>query len=147
MWYGKHIEGSPYIVSILILLVTFWPKDCPTYNNLLSNQFKVEGDGPTPTVEELVKKIKVYGKGLDYPKSQEYNEILIDCRKIYLKDHKLRCTVKSPPRSSAMVKLQDNLDGTYSLYYKPTFAGSYLINIRVDDIHVEGSPFTGVVRS
>lgn len=94
-----------------------------------------------------MKKVKVSGKGLDYPKSQEYNEVLVDCRRIYLKDHKLRCTVKSPPKCAAMVKLQDNLDGTYSLFYKPTFSGSYSINIRVDDIHVIGSPFTGIVRN
>lgn len=94
-----------------------------------------------------MKKIKVTGKGLVHAKTQEYNEILIDCRKVYLKEHKLRCSVKSPPKSSAMVKLQDNLDGTYSMHYKPTFAGSYLINIRVDDIHVEGSPFTVMVRN
>lgn len=72
--------------------------------------------------------------------------MLVDCRRVYLKDHKLRCSVKSPPRCSAMVKLQDNLDGTYSMYYKPTFAGSYLINIRVDDIHLTGSPFKVEVR-
>lgn len=46
-----------------------------------------------------------------------------------------------------MVKLQDNSDGTYSMFYKPTFAGSYLINIRVDDIHIQGSPFTVNVRA
>lgn len=109
-------------------------------------KLKVEGDGPTPSIEELVQKVKVKGKGLDNPISQQYNEILIDCRRIYLKDHKLRCTVKSPPRCSAMVKLQDNLDGTYSMFYKPTFTGSYIVNIRVDDIHVVGSPFTAVVR-
>lgn len=115
--------------------------------NFVSNfpnksQLKVEGGGPPPTVEELVKKVKVSGKGLTYAKTQEYNEILVDCRRVFLKDHKLRCSVKSPARCSAMVKLQDNLDGTYSMYYKPTFPGQYLINIRVDDIHVIGSPFS-----
>lgn len=101
---------------------------------------------PEPTIEELVRKVKVSGRGLEYAKSQEYNEVLIDCRRVYLKDHKLRCSVKSPPKCSAMVKLQDNLDGTYSMFYKPTFAGSYLINIRVDDIHVVGSPFNVLVK-
>lgn len=93
-----------------------------------------------------MQKVKVSGKGLEFGKAQEYNEILIDCRRVYLKDHKLRCSVKSPPRSSAMVKLQDNLDGTYSMYYKPTFPGAHTINVRVDDIHVPGSPFKASVR-
>lgn len=107
----------------------------------------MEGDGPEPTVEELVHKVKVSGKGLEYAKAQEYNEVLVDCRRAYLKDHKLRCSVKSPTKCSAMVKLQDNLDGTYSMFYKPTEAGSYLINIRIGDIHVAGSPFTILVRN
>lgn len=87
------------------------------------------------------------GKGLNFARSQEYNEVLVDCRRVYLKDHKLRCSVKSPPKSSAMVKLRDNMDGTYSMHYKPTFPGNYLINIRIDDIHVEGSPFNVLVKS
>lgn len=111
------------------------------------SKFHVEGDGPEPTVEELVPKVKVSGKGLEFGRSQEYNEILVDCRRVYLKDHKLRCSVKSPPKASAMVKLQDNLDGTYSMFYKPMFPGTYLINVRIDDIHVVGSPFTTTVRT
>lgn len=107
----------------------------------------MEGDGPEPTVEELVQKVKVSGKGLEYARAQEYNEVLIDCRRVYLKDHKLRCSVKSPPKSSAMVKLQDNFDGTYSMFFKPTFPGTHEINIRVDDIHVPGSPFAAHVRA
>lgn len=122
MWYGKHIEGSPYVLYI-------------------------EGDGPMPTVEDLVRKIKVKGKGLDNARSQEYNEILIDCRRVYLKDHKLRCSVKAPTRCAAMVKLQDNHDGTYSMHYKPIFPGIYTLNIRVDDIHIQGSPFTVHVKA
>jgi len=110
-------------------------------------QFNVEGDGPEPTVEELVEKVKVTGKGLVNARAQEYNEVIIDCRRAYLKDHKLRCSVKSPSKSSAMVKLQDNLDGTYSMFYKPMFPGTYLVNIRIDDIHVKGSPFSVIVRN
>ena len=94
-----------------------------------------------------MKKVKVNGKGLEYAKSQEYNEILVDCRRVFLKDHKLRCSVKAPPKASAMVKLQDNLDGTYSMFYKPMFPGTYYVNVRVDDIHVPGSPFTAIVRN
>lgn len=94
----------------------------------------------------MIKKIKVTGKGLVNARTQEYNEILIDCRRVALKDHKLRCSVKSPPRCSAMVKLLDNLDGTYTMHYKPTYQGTYLVNIRVDDIHIEGSPITVEVR-
>lgn len=110
-------------------------------------QFQVEGDGPEPSVEELVQKVKVSGKGIEFGRSQEYNEVLIDCRRVFLKDHKLRCSVKSPPKSSAMVKLQDNFDGTYSMFYKPMFPGSYQINVRIDDIHVPGSPFTTLVKT
>lgn len=94
-----------------------------------------------------MKKIAVKGKGLIHSVMQEYNEILIDCRRVFLKDHKLRCSVKSPPKSHAMVKLLDNLDGTYSMHFKPMFAGSYQINIRVDDIHIQGSPFTVMVKN
>lgn len=101
-------------------------------------------------MEELVKKVRVSGrggKGLELGRAQEYNEVIVDCRRVFLKDHKLRCSVKSPPKSSAMVKLQDNYDGTYSMFYKPTCAGTYLINVRVDDIHVPGSPFSATVRN
>lgn len=112
----------------------------------LALQFNVTGGPPAPTVEELVKKVKVSGKGLDCARAQEYNEILIDCRRVYLKDHKLRCSVRSPARSSAMVKLQDNTDGTYSMHYKPTFTGPHVVNIRIDDIHIPGSPLTVHVK-
>jgi hypothetical protein len=95
----------------------------------------------------MVQKVRVTGKGLEFPRAQEYNELLIDCRRVYLKDHKLRCSVKSPPKASAMVKLQDNFDGTYSMLYKPMFSGTYNINITVDDIHVPGSPFETHVRN
>ena len=112
------------------------------------NKFNVEGDGtPMQTVEELVQKVKVSGKGLEFAKAQEYNEVLIDCRKVYLKDHKLRCSVKSPAKCSAMVKLEENYNGTYTMLFKPMFPGPHLINVRVDDIHVPGSPFTALVRN
>lgn len=172
MWYGKHIDGSPYNVSNIIRAPSTaqlsgrpisgrlgalgqyhkstHQADSPSpllISRLNYTKITVEGDGPVPTVDELVQKVKVSGKGLVNAKSQEYNEILIDCRRVYLKDHKLRCSVRSPARSSAMVKLQDNFDGTYSMFYKPTFTGPHLINIRVDDIHVLGSPFTVHVRN
>lgn len=95
----------------------------------------------------MLKKIKVAGKGLDFGKTNQYNEILVDCRRVHLKDHKLRCSVKSPPRCSAMVKLNDNGDGTYTLQYKPTFTGVYQVNVRVDEQHVKGSPFDVAVKS
>lgn len=94
-----------------------------------------------------MEKVKVSGKGLDNARSQEYNEVLVDCRRVYLKDHKLRCSAKAPPKASAMVKLQDNLDGTYSMFFKPTCSGAYTINVRIDDIHVNGSPFSVLVRN
>lgn len=159
MWYGKHIEDSPFIVSKLTHnqnLIWLHTNRMQKTDQRLSkcskftvefHKFQVEGDGPEPAVEELVKKVKVSGVGLVNARVQEYNEVLIDCRRVYLKDHKLRCSVKSPSKSSAMVKLQDNQDGTYSMFYKPMFPGAHTVNVRVDDIHVNGSPFAALVRN
>ena len=122
LWYGKHIEGSPF-------------------------KLKVTGGAPPASLEELVKRVRVSGRGLESARTNQYNEVLVDCRKVYLKDHKLRCSVKSPPKSSAMVKVDDNGDGTYTMSFKPTFTGVYQLNIRVDDTHVAGSPFSSHVRS
>ena len=46
-----------------------------------------------------------------------------------------------------MVKLQDNLDGTYTMMFKPTFNGNYQVTVRIDDVHVPGSPFTTYVKN
>ncbi|RWS00921.1 hypothetical protein B4U79_03164, partial [Dinothrombium tinctorium] len=32
-------------------------------------------------------------------------------------------------------------DGTFKCVYKPTAAGQYIINVKVEGIHVPGSPF------
>eukprot|EP01126_Amoeba_proteus_P048651 TRINITY_DN5642_c0_g1_i5.p1 TRINITY_DN5642_c0_g1~~TRINITY_DN5642_c0_g1_i5.p1 ORF type:complete len:909 (-),score=226.19 TRINITY_DN5642_c0_g1_i5:318-3044(-) len=43
------------------------------------------------------------------------------------------------------VNVIDNGDGTYSLDYVPKKAGSYLLDVRLDDVPVKGSPFTILV--
>ena len=51
------------------------------------------GDGPPPTLDELVKKIRVSGRGLNLARAQQYNEVLIDCRRVYLKGESTRIAV------------------------------------------------------
>uniref|UniRef100_A0A8P4GRJ8 Calponin-homology (CH) domain-containing protein n=1 Tax=Dicentrarchus labrax TaxID=13489 RepID=A0A8P4GRJ8_DICLA len=57
----------------------------------------------------------------------------------------LGLTVEGP--CEAKIECQDNGDGTCSVYYLPTEAGEYAINILFAEQHIPGSPFKAAVRS
>lgn len=120
--YGKQINGSPWVVN-------------------------VTGEAPKVNLLDAIPKIRVFGKALELGHAGTQNEVDIDCRKASeIKGTDISVSMKNPPRSSSMIKLHDNLDGTYIVTYKPTIAGTYVLNIKVEDVHVPGSPWKINVR-
>lgn len=57
----------------------------------------------------------------------------------------LGLTVEGP--CEAKIECQDNGDGTCSVFYLPTEAGEYSINILFAEQHIPGSPFKAAVRA
>lgn len=116
-YYGKHLNGSPFKV-------------------------KITGEVPHATVPEAVSKVKVFGKALELGRPGVMNEVYIDCRETNIAGPDLAVSMKNPPRASSMIKLHDQQDGTYIVTYKPTIPGMYTLNVKVEEHHVPGSPFT-----
>lgn len=54
-----------------------------------------------------------------------------------------RCTVtiKPPERCSTQLDITDNNDGTFKVVWKPTTTGLYVVNVKVEGVHVPSSPF------
>lgn len=50
-------------------------------------------------------------------------------------------TIKPPERASAQLDIDDNGDGTFKIKWKPTTTGLYVINVKVEGVHVPSSPF------
>ncbi|RWS01542.1 filamin-C-like protein [Dinothrombium tinctorium] len=82
----------------------------------------------------MIKKIEVTGRGILIGKSYMQNDFWIDGRAANLAGAGLS-------RASSQLKINDMGDGTFKCVYKPTAAGQYIINVKVEGIHVPGSPF------
>lgn len=50
-------------------------------------------------------------------------------------------------KHDVVVGIRDNHDGTYTLTYTPPTAGAYVLAIKWDEKHVEGSPFKVTVEN
>ncbi|RWS04863.1 filamin-C-like protein [Dinothrombium tinctorium] len=120
-----HVPGSPFVVHAI-------------------------GERPKkeipPELEEKIKKIKVYGKNLEYGKPLALNKVVIDCSESEIDKNELIVSMASPRRRASIINLEDNKDGTFVLTYKPTDPGMYKLNIEVQENHVPGSPFNVNVR-
>ncbi|XP_074604162.1 filamin-B-like [Brevipalpus obovatus] len=110
---GKPIKGSPY---------------------------KSEVIGEKDPKLERVSRVHVAGKGIMIGKSCYPNEFWIDGRDAAIAAG-LTVHMKNPPRASSGLKINDMGDGTFKCVYKPTNSGLYIIDIKVEGIHVPGSPF------
>lgn len=110
---GKHIKGSPYRAEVI---------------------------GQKDPKLERVSRVQVAGKGIAVGKSCYQNVFWIDGRDASISAG-LSVQVKNPPRSSSGLKIHDMNDGTFKCVYKPTASGLYVIDIKVEGIHVPGSPF------
>lgn len=50
-------------------------------------------------------------------------------------------TVKPPERASTQLNITDMGDGTFKVHWKPTTSGLYVVNVKVEGVHVPNSPF------
>jgi len=112
------------------------------FNNkhVKSSPFKVEIIGESDPKLQKVSKIQVSGKGIAIGKAYMQNEFWIDGRDAHLTAG-LVVNVKNPERASSQLKINDMGDGTFKCIYKPTASGLYIINIKVEGVHIPGSPF------
>uniref|UniRef100_T1KEG5 Uncharacterized protein n=1 Tax=Tetranychus urticae TaxID=32264 RepID=T1KEG5_TETUR len=110
---NKHIKGSPYTVEVI---------------------------GEKDPKLEKVSRIDVAGKGVTIGKSCMQNEFWIDGRKANITAG-LTVHIKNPQRASSHLSITDMGDGTFKCVYKPTAPGLYIVDVKVEGVHVPGSPF------
>jgi filamin len=87
-------------------------------------------------------KVKAYGPGLKSGLTDEPAEFTVDTSKAG--DAGLAILVEGP--SQAEMKVDDKGDGTCLVQYFPTLAGEYRVNIKFDEEHIPGSPFTSYIE-
>jgi hypothetical protein len=85
--------------------------------------------------------VEVAGKGIAIGKAYQQNEFWVDCRGANIGGADLTINIKNPERAATQLKINDMQDGTFKVFYKPTAAGCYVFNIKIEGIHVPGSPF------
>lgn len=108
--------------------------------HIKNSPFKVEIIGEGDPKLQKVCKIKVSGKGITIGKAYTQNEFWIDGRSAHLTAN-FTVNVKNPERAASQLKINDMGDGTFKCIYKPTASGLYIINIKVEGVHIPGSPF------
>ena len=69
------------------------------------------------------------------------NEFFVDCSQVRPVIGNLKVHIKGPERSSAQLNIKDNKNGTYTIQYKPTSCGTYMMTIKIADANIPGSPF------
>lgn len=84
--------------------------------------------------------IQCVGKGIITAKCNTQNEFVVDAREANLSAG-LTVTIKNPERASSQLNITDNGDGTHKVQWKPTCSGLYVINVKVEGVHVPSSPY------
>uniref|UniRef100_A0A4W4DUX2 Calponin-homology (CH) domain-containing protein n=1 Tax=Electrophorus electricus TaxID=8005 RepID=A0A4W4DUX2_ELEEL len=106
-------------------------------NPVPGSPFTVEGVMPADP-----SKVRAYGPGLKGGIVGKSAPFTIDTKNAGAGG--LGLTVEGP--CEAKIECQDNGDGTCSVFYLPTEAGDYNINILYGDAHIPGSPFRAAVK-
>jgi len=101
-------------------------------------QCEVIGEGD-PKLKK-VQLVEVQGKGVIVAKATKENVFFVDARRANL-NAGLAINVKCPERCSAQLNIEDNNDGTFKVKWKPTNPGLYVVNVKVEGVHVPSSPF------
>uniref|UniRef100_A0A8C7QW49 Calponin-homology (CH) domain-containing protein n=1 Tax=Oncorhynchus mykiss TaxID=8022 RepID=A0A8C7QW49_ONCMY len=106
-------------------------------NPVPGSPFAVEGVMPADP-----SKVRAYGPGLKGGIVGKPAPFAIDTKGAGAGG--LGLTVEGP--CEAKIECQDNGDGTCSVFYLPTEAGEYAINILFGEQHIPGSPFKAAVK-
>lgn len=83
----------------------------------------------------------MHGRAFELGKAFSHNEFVVDCSKVQPPLGTLKVHVKGPERASANLSIVDNENGTFSIRYKPTSPGQYLMAVKIADTDIPGSPF------
>jgi len=110
---GKQIKNSPYKVTVV---------------------------GDSDPKLKRVALVTCQGKGILTGKCNTQNEFIVDTREANL-DGGLVITIKNPERASSQLNINDNNAGTHKVQWKPTCPGLYVINVKVEGIHIPASPY------
>ncbi|KAI1289487.1 Filamin-C [Halotydeus destructor] len=84
--------------------------------------------------------IECTGKGIITGKINTQNEFWVDARAAELTAG-LTVNIRPPERASCQLDIQDMKNGTFKIHWKPTCSGLYVINVKVEGVHVPSSPF------
>lgn len=86
--------------------------------------------------------VSVHGRGYELGKAFAHNQFVVDCSQVQPPLGNLKIHVKGPERTSANMQIIDNENGTFTVQYKPTSPGTYIMQIKIADTHIPGSPFS-----
>lgn len=86
-------------------------------------------------------KVTVHGRAWELGKAFAHNEFVVDCSQVQPPLGSLKVHVKGPERASAHLNIIDNENGTFTIRYKPTSPGLYVMTIKIADTNIPGSPF------
>ncbi|XP_054152525.1 filamin-C-like [Oppia nitens] len=108
---------------------------------LKGSPFTVKITGDVIDAEKLLSRVAVHGRGYELGKAYAMNEFVVDCSGLKPVIGSLRVHMKGPERSAAQLNIRDNKNGTFKVSYKPTSPGMYIMNIKIAETHIPGSPF------
>ncbi|KAH9522248.1 filamin-A [Dermatophagoides farinae] len=111
---GKKLSGSPY-------------------------EYDVAGE--CLDISKLLEKVIVMGRGYELGKAFTYNQFVVDCSMVQPPLGNLKVHVKGPERAAANLSIIDNENGTFTIRYKPTSPGTYIIQVKIAETDIPGSPF------
>lgn len=96
-----------------------------------------------PDIPEPVPMV-AFGPGLETLEVNCYGDFQVSCTHDTILDD-LEVTVKGPTGSKP-VDITEHGNGQFSCSYLPTAAGDHTISVKVDNNHIQGSPFTAHVK-
>lgn len=85
-----------------------------------------------------------FGPGLETVEVNCYGDFQVSCTHDTTVDD-LEVSVKGPTGSKP-VEITEHGNGQFSCSYLPTAAGDHVVSIKVEDAHIQGSPFTAHVK-
>ena len=101
---------------------------------------------PKPIPEPIPEPVPMvaFGPGLESVEVNCYGDFQVSCTHDTIIDD-LEVTVMGPS-GSKKVDITEHGNGQFSCSYLPTFAGDHIVTIKVEDNHIQGSPFTVHVK-
>lgn len=103
--------------------------------------FEYDVVGESLDISKLLEKVTVHGRGFELGKAFTMNQFVVDCSRVQPPIGNLKVHTKGPERASANLAIVDNENGTFTVKYKPTSPGMYILTVKIAETDIPGSPF------